>query len=116
MSVLSMKFSWFSIISSMTTLFGHNIYVEKNPSYSYFISCHIYYMVYLCSLGLKSLTLMNQALLSKLNQRYTTEVLALWIKINCKKYGFDNQGWSIKEVKGSRCISSWKSIGGSGTR
>ena len=61
-------------------------------------------------LGIKNLSKMNKALLCKWSWRFANDRDSLRRKIICNKFGEDNGGWHISDLRGSYETSLWKEI------
>ncbi|RVW28985.1 putative ribonuclease H protein [Vitis vinifera] len=61
-------------------------------------------------LGIKCLSNLNKALLSKWNWRYANEREALWNQVIRGKYGEDRGGWRTREVREAHGVGLWKGI------
>ena len=62
------------------------------------------------SLGVRNLALMNKALLSKWNWRFTMESEALWKQVINHKYGVDEGGWCTRAVSRRHGVGLRKAI------
>ncbi|RVW43414.1 putative ribonuclease H protein [Vitis vinifera] len=61
-------------------------------------------------LGIKCLSNLNKALLSKWNWRFANEREALWNQVIRGKYGEDRGGWRTREVREAHGVGLWKAI------
>ena len=61
-------------------------------------------------LGVKCLSILNKALLSKWNWRFANKREALWNQVIRRKYGEDTGGWSSREVREAHGEGLWKGI------
>ena len=61
-------------------------------------------------LGIKCLSNLNKALLSKWNWRFANEREALWNQVIRGKYGEDRGGWRTREVREAHGVGLWKGI------
>ena len=61
-------------------------------------------------LGVKYLSILNKALLSKWNWRFANERDALWNQVIRRKYGEDRGGRSSREVREAHGVGLWKGI------
>ncbi|KAJ9678729.1 hypothetical protein PVL29_020805 [Vitis rotundifolia] len=61
-------------------------------------------------LGVKCLSILNKALLSKWNWRYANEKEALWNQVIRGKYGENRGGWCSREVREVHGVGLWKGI------
>ncbi|RVW12625.1 putative ribonuclease H protein [Vitis vinifera] len=61
-------------------------------------------------LGIKCLSNLNKALLSKWNWRFANERGALWNQVIRGKYGEDRGGWRTREVREAHGVGLWKAI------
>ena len=65
------------------------------------------------SLGVKSLSTLNEALLIKWSWRYAIEQEVLWKCVISGKYGEEEGGWCFREVRvWCRCLESYKERSG----
>ena len=62
------------------------------------------------SLGIKSFSKMNKALLCKCSWRSANDRNSLWRKVICSKFGETNGGWHTCDLRGGYGISLWKEI------
>lgn len=62
------------------------------------------------SLGLRSLTVLNKALLGKWIWRFALEEDGTWKKLIVSKYGFEGLGWWPKEAQGPHGVGFQKKI------
>ena len=62
------------------------------------------------SLGIKSFSKMNKALLCKCSWRSANDRNSLWRKVICNKFGETNGGWHTCDLRGGYGISLWKEI------
>ena len=61
-------------------------------------------------IGLKSLSKLNKALLSKWSWRFANDQKALWRKAICCKFGESIGGWHTRDLRGGYGTSLWKEI------
>ena len=61
-------------------------------------------------LGVKSLTILNRALLGKWLWRFANDPKCIWRRLICTKYGKEPHGWRPKEAKGPFGVGLWKEI------
>ena len=61
-------------------------------------------------LGVRNLSLMNNALLCKWNWRFANERDALWRSVISLKYGVEEGGWCTRDVLGRNGVGLWKAI------
>ena len=61
-------------------------------------------------LGVRSLALLNKALLCKWSWRFAVEREALWRQVISAKYGEEEGGWRSCVVRGSYGVGLWKAI------
>ena len=61
-------------------------------------------------LGVRNLSLMNNALLCKWNWRFANERDALWRSVISLKYGVEEGGWCTRDVMGRNGVGLWKAI------
>ena len=61
-------------------------------------------------LGVKCLSTLNKALLSKWNRRFANKRDVLWNQVIRRKYGEDRGGWSSREVREAHGVGLWKGI------
>ncbi|RVX16265.1 putative ribonuclease H protein [Vitis vinifera] len=61
-------------------------------------------------LGVRNLSLMNNALLCKWNWRFANERNALWRSVISLKYGVEERGWCTQDVMGRNEVGLWKAI------
>ena len=61
-------------------------------------------------IGIKNLSKMNKALLSKWNWRFANERNSLWRKVIGSKFGESSDGWHTRDLRGSYGTSLWKEI------
>ncbi|RVW17271.1 Transposon TX1 uncharacterized 149 kDa protein [Vitis vinifera] len=61
-------------------------------------------------LGVRNLSLMNNALLCKWNWRFANERDALWRNVISLKYGVEEGGWCTRDVMGRNGVGLWKAI------
>ncbi|RVW84958.1 hypothetical protein CK203_039556 [Vitis vinifera] len=61
-------------------------------------------------LGVRNLSLMNNALLCKWNWRFANEREALWRSVISLKYGVEEGGWCTRDVMGRNGVGLWKAI------
>ncbi|RVW66702.1 Origin of replication complex subunit 2 [Vitis vinifera] len=61
-------------------------------------------------LGVRSLVLLNKALLCKWSWRFAVEREALWRQVISAKYGEEEGGWRSCVVRGSYGVGLWKAI------
>ena len=62
------------------------------------------------SLGVKNLSILNKALLSKWSWWYVKEKEAWWVEVIRRKYGEDEGGWSSRFTWESYGVGLWKSL------
>ena len=63
-----------------------------------------------CSIGLKSLSKLNKALLCKWSWRFANDQKAQWRKAICCKFGESIGGWHTRDLRGGYGTSLWKEI------
>ena len=61
-------------------------------------------------IGIKNLSKMNKALLSKWNWRFANERYSLWRKVIGSKFGESPDGWHTRDLRGNYGTSLWKEI------
>ena len=61
-------------------------------------------------LGVKSLAMLNKALLGKWSWRYANEKEAFWNQVIRGKYGEERGGWCSREVRDGYGVGPWKAI------
>ena len=61
-------------------------------------------------LGVRSLALLNKALLCKWSWRFAVEREALWRQVICAKYGKEEGGWRSRVVRDNFGVGLWKAI------
>ena len=61
-------------------------------------------------LGVKLLSILNKALLSKWNWHYVIEKGTLWNQVINGKYGEEEEGWYSREVREGFGVGFWKAI------
>ena len=61
-------------------------------------------------LGVKSLTILNRALLGKWLWRFANDPEGIWRCLICTKYGEESHGWRPREAKGPFGVGLWKEI------
>ena len=61
-------------------------------------------------LGVKNLSILNKALLSKWSWRYAREKEAWWVDVIRRKYGEEEGGWFYRSPRESYGVGMWKSL------
>ena len=61
-------------------------------------------------LGVKLLSILNKALLSKWNWHYVIEKGTLWNQVISGEYGEEEEGWYSREVREGFGVGFWKAI------
>ena len=60
------------------------------------------------SLGVKSLSILNRALLCKWSWRFAVERESLWRLVISRKFGVQERGWRTHEVRKGYGVGLWK--------
>ena len=61
-------------------------------------------------LGIRSLVALNKALLGKWSCKFAIERNSLWKQVIIDKYGVEEGGWCLREVRGAYGVGVWKAI------
>ena len=61
-------------------------------------------------LGVRSLSILNRALLCKWSWRFAVEKESLWKLVIGRKFGEEGGGWSTREVREGYGVGFWKDI------
>ena len=61
-------------------------------------------------LGIKSLAILNKALLGKWLWRFVNDFKGIWRRLIRTKYGEGSYGWRPREAKGPFGVGLWKEI------
>ena len=61
-------------------------------------------------LGVKSLAILNRALLGKWLWRFANDSEGIWRRLICTNYGEESHGWRLREAKRSFGVGLWKEI------
>ena len=61
-------------------------------------------------LGVKSLAILNRALLGKWLWGFSSDPEGIWRRLICTKYGEESHGWRPRKAKGPSGVGIWKEI------
>ncbi|RVX21483.1 hypothetical protein CK203_002060 [Vitis vinifera] len=60
--------------------------------------------------GIRGLVALNKALLGKWSRRFVVERDFLWKQVIIDKFGVEEGGWCLREVRGGYGVGVWKAI------